>query len=158
MSYYFWPIFWMAVIFFFSTDAGSFANTSHLIEPVIRFLVPQITPREVLRVHFWIRKLAHFTEYAVLSHLWFTALNRGRPRWALRHAIAALLISILYAAMDEYHQIFVPSRTPSFTDIGIDSTGVVTSQIYHFIRRWRPPGLSVPPAAPEPSREGLDEK
>ena len=158
MTYYVWPIFWMVVIFLFSTDAGSFANTSHLIEPVVRFFVPHITRHDILRVHFWIRKLAHFTEYAILSHLWFTALNRGKPRWSFTHAATATLVSVLYAAMDEYHQIFVASRTPSFTDVGIDATGVLASQIYHFIRRWRPSGLTVSPATPEPSQEGLDEK
>lgn len=139
MIYYMWLIFWMSLIFFFSTDAGSFSNTAYYIEPLLRFFFPHITPRGILLAHRLIRRLAHLTEYAVLSYLWFTALNQRRQGWSPKRALLALTLSILYALSDEYHQAFIPSRTASLTDVGIDSTGALMGQAYLFLtlRRTR---------------------
>ena len=128
-----WLIFWMSLIFFFSTDAGSFSNTAYYIEPLLRFFFPRMTPRRIILVHLLIRKLAHLTEYAVLSYLWFTALNQGKQGWSPKRALLALTFSILYASSDEYHQAFIPSRTSSLTDVGIDSIGVLIGQAYLFL-------------------------
>ena len=137
MIYYIWLIFWMALIFFFSTGVGSFSNTAFYIEPLLRFLFPHMTPRGILLAHLLIRKLAHLTEYAVLSYLWFTALNQGRNGWSFKRALLALMLSILYASSDEYHQAFNPSRTSNFTDVGIDSIGALTGQVYLFLTLHR---------------------
>ena len=37
-----------------------------------------------------------------------------------------MLVGVLYAASDEFHQSFVPGRSPSIVDVGIDSLGVLT--------------------------------
>lgn len=37
-----------------------------------------------------------------------------------------MLVGVLYAASDEFHQSFVPGRGPSIVDVGIDSLGVLT--------------------------------
>src|SRR5207247_2565601 len=87
----------------------------------------------ILLAHLLIRKLAHLTEYAVLSYLWFTALNQGRKGWSLKRAVLSLTLSIIYAATDEYHQAFTPSRTSSLTDVGIDSIGALMIQVYLFL-------------------------
>ena len=67
-----------------------------------------------------LRKLAHMTEYALLTVLWAWAL---RPVTRLNIAIAAV-IAVLYAASDEYHQTFVPGRAGTIVDVLIDSVGV----------------------------------
>ena len=124
----------MSLIFFFSTDAGSFSNTAYYIEPLLRFLFPHMTPGGILLAHRLIRKLAHLTEYAVLSYLWFTALNQGsHDCWSPKRALLALTLSILYASSDEYHQTFIFSRTSSLTDVGIDSFGALMGQAYLFL-------------------------
>jgi VanZ family protein len=51
-----------------------------------------------------LRKLAHVTEYALLTLLWWRALHGLGLRSALPAAIA---ISLLYACTDEFHQTFV---------------------------------------------------
>jgi VanZ family protein len=69
-----------------------------------------------------LRKLAHFTEYAVLTVLWWRAL-RGL---ALRFPLAvAMAISLGYAATDEFHQTFVDGRNGTPVDVLIDSAGIV---------------------------------
>jgi VanZ family protein len=66
------------------------------------------------------RKLAHIASYALLTWLWF---------WALRGTVArpmasAVVISLLYAVSDEYHQHFVHGRHGSPVDVAIDSIGI----------------------------------
>jgi VanZ family protein len=68
-----------------------------------------------------LRKAAHATEYALLTLLWAWAL-RPATRW---NVVAAAVLSVLYAASDEYHQTFVEGRTGALGDVLIDSAGVV---------------------------------
>ena len=70
--------------------------------------------------HF-IRKLAHFSEYALLGMLAFGALRvRGQ-----HNAAVAWAFSALYACTDEFHQLFVHGRTGLITDVFIDSAGAL---------------------------------
>jgi len=70
------------------------------------------------------RKIAHFTEYAILGFLTARAF-RTSTRLAIRNhwfLISAALI-VVYALLDEYHQSFVPTRTASVFDSLIDMAG-----------------------------------
>jgi len=44
-----------------------------------------------------------------------------------------MLFGILYAITDEIHQLFVPGRTSSPLDVGIDSLGIVTGIVIFLI-------------------------
>ena len=80
-------------------------------------------------MHFAIRKSAHLTEYFIFSLFFCTAL-RGKERgWTLRWAIWAIAIAAGYAALDEFHQSFVPSRTASPWDSLLDTVGASAAQI-----------------------------
>jgi len=73
-----------------------------------------------------IKKGAHMAEYAVLLVLWWRALSAvGRPRVTHRPAaiIVAWVLTVLYAASDEYHQRFVLGRHGRLTDAAIDAVG-----------------------------------
>lgn len=83
-----------------------------------------------------LRKLAHFTEYAVLAALWWRALrSRLRPRAAL---IAAFAITVGYAVTDEIHQGFVEGRHASVVDALIDAAGAATAVVALTARRKVP--------------------
>ena len=72
-------------------------------------------------VHFVLRKVGHFSEYALLALLWWRAL---RSRLAARTAlVAALIICVAYAATDELHQTQVRGRHGTLRDVGIDAAG-----------------------------------
>jgi VanZ family protein len=43
-------------------------------------------------------------------------------------------LCILYAITDEYHQSFVPGRSPRGMDVGIDALGAVLGLLPAFIR------------------------
>lgn len=120
-------VIWMAVIFFMSTDSFSFSQTSKFVVPILQTVFPFLSLKTIHFIHSLLRKLGHFTEYAVLSWLWFRTLQTGDKKWSTRSALLAFLLSSLYAATDEFHQSFVPSRGPSMIDVGIDSVGAAFS-------------------------------
>ena len=97
------------------------------------------------------RKLAHVTEYFVLTLAWWRALRGLAPDAPLGQlAGAAGCISLLYAATDEFHQTFVGGRHGTPVDVLIDSIGIglvcwlISSQAR---RRRRTAGPSRPRAA-----------
>ena len=85
-------------------------------------------------IHFITRKVAHFTEYAILGFLAARAF-RTSPRPAIRQRwfwISAALV-VVFALLDEYHQSFVPNRTGTIYDSFIDISGGLAALI--FLRR-----------------------
>ena len=51
----------------------------------------------------------------------------------IKRAGISLGISALYAATDEFHQLFIPDRTSSVFDVLIDSSGALTGIILTFL-------------------------
>jgi VanZ family protein len=102
-----------------------------------------------------LRKLAHFTEYAVLTALWWRALQGigAGFRAALGGAIA---ISLGYAVSDELHQTFVDGRHGSAVDVMIDSAGMATAAAIIVLARLRAPAAaSRARSAPKARSTGL---
>ena len=117
----------MSLIFGFSTQAGSTHHTSRIIGPFLRWINPNVTDVTINRVQYVIRKGAHMTEYAILATLLWRARRqpvRGDIRpWQWSDAGFALLVAIAFAASDEFHQSFVPSREGRVGDVFIDGAG-----------------------------------
>jgi VanZ family protein len=85
---------------------------------------------------FVVRKLGHMVIFGVLAILLWRALagtTTLRRPWAW-----ALALTILYAITDELHQAFVPGRTASGQDVGIDGAGaLIAVAIVGFVgARW----------------------
>ena len=69
--------------------------------------------------------LVHVVEYSVLGFLLSRALKRSARRLRGTFIYAAVLaIGVAYAASDEYHQSFVPSRDASLHDGLADTAGL----------------------------------
>jgi len=118
---------WAALISFLSTGWFSGERTGAILLPLLALLFPHASLDELRAMHFAIRKLAHFTEYLVLSVLLYRALRAGL-RWDLRAAALALALAGLYSVVDELHQGFVVGRTASAADCLIDVSGAATAQ------------------------------
>ena len=132
----------MGVIFGFSTGAGSTRHTSRIIGPVLRWLVPDISDATIAHIQTGIRKSAHLSEYALLALLLWRARRKpfaGDPRpWSWRTPAFAFAITALFAASDEFHQSFVPSREGRFRDVLIDTTGAALGLLALWsLGRWR---------------------
>ena len=111
-----WPLALMALIFFFSAqeDLSSGLGVWDTIG----------------------RKIIHMTEYGLLWFLWWRALGSGSP-------VPAIVITLLYAVSDEYHQTFVDGRHGSPVDVLIDATGVTIAVL--LAMRYRKGRLATAP-------------
>jgi VanZ family protein len=127
---YWFPVFlWIGFIFWMSTGIFSAQNTYTFFEPILRIFSPSISQKEILFFHMVIRKFAHLTEYFISGLLLFRAFRSGSDKkleWIW--AFFALLVVVLIAAGDEFHQSFVSTRTASLIDVGIDVFGGLLAQ------------------------------
>lgn len=75
-----------------------------------------------------IRKLAHFSIYTLVGLLLMGLLStyKIKNKWRI---IITIIIGIMYAASDEFHQSFSPGRTPKITDVYIDTLGVMLGSL-----------------------------
>lgn len=87
------------------------------------------------RIHYYVRKLGHVTEYFILAVSVAFPLYvygvRGIPLM-----IVAGLFCVGFAAFDEYHQSFVRGRGPSKRDVTIDSIGIFIGIVLVRIVGW----------------------
>jgi VanZ family protein len=128
------PILWAALIWFFSTRYFSADQTSSWIVPILHKIAPSLSREALAAAHYAIRKAAHFTEYFILGLLLLRALRSEERRWRLQWALIALAIAACYASVDEIHQAFVATRTPSARDSLIDISGAFAAQVLAWIR------------------------
>jgi len=120
-------ILWILFISFASTSQFSAVNTSTVLRPLVLWFLPSVNETQLATVHFVLRKLGHFTEYAVLAYLARRAFISSSREFLRRYWFqCAFLLIVVYALLDEFHQSFVPSRTASIYDSAIDVAGGIT--------------------------------
>jgi len=105
MKYWLPVIFWLLVIFLVSSIPSLKVTNNNWLQDIIN-------------------NCGHLTEYAILAYLIF------RPLYFYHHFRGYRLLSLnfflplLYAFSDEFHQAFVPGRTPDIHDILMDTIGI----------------------------------
>lgn len=124
-------ILWMIVIFSFSSaDANKSTSTSDKVITTMIEIKDKITNNEtsnnekeiiVKNSSFYIRKIAHITEYLILGFLMFNLLKQ----YSVTNIYYAIGLSILYSCTDEFHQLFISGRSGSIRDVLIDSIGIL---------------------------------
>jgi VanZ family protein len=133
---------WMGVIFFLSHQPAdtSGALSGALLEKlflIIRLFEKMLNitfDREIL--HFILRKGAHFTAYFILGALLMIALANNNSDMR-KVFYQGLLIAMIYAITDEFHQTFIPGRAGQVQDVLIDTAGAATALTlgrFHFPR------------------------
>ena len=134
-------VLWMILIWVASTSEFSAVNSSRFVRPIVLWLFPNISEPRLQLVHMLVRKAAHFGEYAILGLLAGRALISSSRTHLRRFWFAfVLLLVLIYALIDEYHQSFVASRTSSLYDSVIDVAGglfaiICIALIHRFLRR-----------------------
>jgi len=88
---------------------------------------------------FVIKKLLHAAGYAVLAGLWWRALAGAGLR---RPHAWAFILTVAYAAADEWHQTFVPGRGGRPRDVAVDAAGALLALAWlrhraGLTRRWQ---------------------
>ncbi len=120
-KYFLWGpvIFWMGFIFCLSSVPGNEIPDLH---------IPNFHP------------LVHFFEYSILTILLLRAVKGESPEiHPLRHMGLAMLIVILFAGSDEWHQTFVTGRSGQLSDV-IGDTVYATIGLLSFkfiAKQWR---------------------
>jgi len=120
-------VLWLLFISFASTNQFSANNTSEILRPLVLWFFPNLSESRLAALHFLARKAGHFTEYAVLAFLSRRAFITSSHAFLQRNWFqSGLLLVVIYALLDEFHQSFVPSRTASVYDSVIDIAGGLT--------------------------------
>jgi len=107
---------------------------------LLRFWLPLVVHMGLIfflssRTHFpvemppWayhVDKCVHAFLFGFLAFLFLRALLKGNyPRVSFKTAIASIAFTVFYGATDEFHQQFVPGRTPDPYDIAADAAGAI---------------------------------
>lgn len=135
----------LCLIFGFSAqDSESSGSLSFRVSLCIVELIDPVLPTSASEnilyqraelIHLFVRKVAHMTEYFLLALSiqlpLFTCFSK-KLNWKIR-LFAGFFLTVGFAALDEYHQTFVPGRSGNLTDVGIDSIGAVIASLLLFI-------------------------
>ena len=108
LRYWLPPVLWMGLIFIVSAQPTLPHHSDDLFDTILK-------------------KAAHMMEYGTLALLLWRALSRGRGTLSWSALVTAFVVSVLYAASDEYHQSFVPGRNGTPVDVGIDAVGALVA-------------------------------
>jgi VanZ family protein len=127
-------VLWASTIWTFSTGWFDGAGTGGFLLPILGALFPYLEPEVLDRIHGGLRKLAHLAEFAILAPLLARALARPqRSSFAL--GCWTLGGCLMWAALDEYHQSFVPTRVGAPQDVLLDTLGAgLGFLVYRWIR------------------------
>lgn len=82
-----------------------------------------------LEFDFLLRKIAHITEYFILTFLLMRAFRHTFRLSMLDLIIYPSAAAMIYAASDEYHQSFITGRRGDVKDIMIDALGIAALYI-----------------------------
>lgn len=140
-------ILWMAMIFIFSDQPYDRQNIKPELEIVIdhfkedvhptvlSFLLSKITisyagkeinvntVSEAGLIEFLIRKFSHFFAFFVLGLLIYRGFVLFFHSRKLTYFMVSFIIVSIYAATDEYHQMYTENRTPLVQDVFLDMAG-----------------------------------
>lgn len=129
------PLFlWMVLVLGLSFGEASMSETSRIIRPILKFLFPNAPEATITAYHAFIRKSAHFTEYAILAFFAVRAFSAASINFIKSNRFwLAIVLVLLVAATDEFHQSFEPSRTSSIYDVALDCIGGVTMVVLYWL-------------------------
>ena len=142
----------MAMIYCFSMETAeqSDETSGSITFQIIKVFYPDFTEYTEIQqqnmydcVQLAVRKAAHFSEYTMLGLLMRLCLESwfGKRRWLTP---ASWGLSTFYAGTDEFHQLLIDGRNGEWTDVLLDSTGVLTGVLFavlvlNFIRKRKYP-------------------
>ena len=130
LNYWFPAILAALLISVLSTQSFAAERTVGVVLPVLHWLFPRAARGTLRLIHFGIRKTAHVTEFGIFSITVFRWIRAGKSGWKFNWAFTTLVIAVLYAALDEWHQSFVLLREATPRDAAIDAFGALLGQCF----------------------------
>ena len=105
----------MAIIYMSSIQGHSFLGNESLIKRIIC-------------------NFAHIPVFVLLTFFWLKTFDAGNKESHNENHIALILSClVLFAISDEFHQYFVPGRTASIMDFGLDLLGILFGLSIHLV-------------------------
>lgn len=144
IKYFIPSIIVMSIIFIASHDPAS-GEKSDLITNLLSGVIYKIfnyklTIEDKLNISFFVRKLAHMTEYFILNisyYYGFISISEDNKEVKKKNILICFLLTVFYACTDEYHQTFIEGRVGTIKDVIIDSSGALIGSILFFIKSQR---------------------
>ena len=117
---------WLILIYLLSAETGdqSGSLSNGILLSIAKLLKISDTKAFVDTFGFFIRKLAHFSEYFILYILTYECFKEYN---CPKLIVVSVLFCVLYASFDEFHQLFVDGRCGQLSDVVIDSSGSIVS-------------------------------
>ena len=106
-----------------------------IVKPVYEEVLPivHVEPTEN-NIHHYVRKTAHFTEFALLGVLSFLTVYLFRPKKArFLFYVLPPVVCVLTAIADESIQSGVSGRSSEWADVLLDSAGAITGILIAFL-------------------------
>lgn len=128
----------LVMIFLFSSQSnlqsnevsGRFSDFIYLMAEKLGCVSAKRSMTQYIQVNYIIRKCAHFTLFFLLgiclSLLFFSTGRFSHEKQITRMVTIA---GLFFSCCDEWHQMFVSGRTPSFRDVCIDTAGVFVAAL-----------------------------
>jgi hypothetical protein len=139
-----WPAaVWIGLISIESSDAFSSHNTGSMLYALLTRLFGEINLYDFLSFHHYLRKTGHVLGYGMLALLllrgWRATTGMTRA-WLNRSTVLAWIGAAFVAAMDEWHQSLIPSRTGTVRDVLLDSIAALVFLLiaYMWLRQTSP--------------------
>ena len=141
-------ILWMAIIFRFSSANGTSSQSqstkviANIISSTLKItdklgLTSENLPEYKIYQAAQVldgpaRKVMHQAEYFILALLVMMLINiLLKYRQYIISIIITLMICIIFACLDEFHQTFVPGRMGQLKDVIVDMTGMIFAIIIY---------------------------
>ena len=117
---------WLILIYLLSAETGDQSGrlSDGILLSIAKLLKISDTKAFVDTFGFFIRKLAHFSEYFILYILTYECFKEYN---CPKLIVVSVLFCVLYASFDEFHQLFVDGRCGQLSDVVIDSSGSIVS-------------------------------
>ncbi len=97
---------------------------------IIIFLISAIPASRMPNIFTYQDVVGHLSEYTLFGLLWIRAFKEYYPRQSFtRRLIWIFLFVLIYAILDELHQLFVPGRVAGWDDVGMDMLGLLLANL-----------------------------
>lgn len=117
----------LAAIFFSGEPGKASQGLSRGIATwLLDFIYPEFSEETLALLNYFLRRGAHLTIYFLLGFGLATTFQ-----WQKRvpPVVASIVIGVLFAATDEFHQLFSSGRTGKASDVLLDACGIAAGSV-----------------------------
>lgn len=136
-------IIWLIIIYILSAMPANISGTKsklvlensiNIVNKISNNSLTSLNNKKIInKIHPYFRKLMHVMVYFILSILFILALNNTIIN-KYKIYLITILLCIIYAISDEYHQSMVIGRSCRLLDVLIDSIGVFIGCFIYYIK------------------------